>query len=190
MHFLAEATIEDGKNPRYNKALIDVNPATVDYLINSYLPGLIASMYQGAGKALNAAAGRDTKDQDIPVLGRFKAKVDPEVFDAGAYRRVKTVVDTVMKEYDAPDTSDARRAEIDKQYPGFGNLKEMFSNIESDMKKMSRDLEFVERNPDSTVGEKIEFRNRVEKLKKAQQSSAVREALKLGFAPEIKDDRR
>jgi hypothetical protein len=188
MHFLAEAT-SGGKNPRYNESLIDVNPATVDYLINSYLPGLISSLYQGTGKALNAAAGRDTKDQDIPVLGRFKAKVDDATFDSGAYRRVKEDVDTLYKEYMSGRTSTERKQEILKDHPGLGGLKAMFDGMEQQMKGMSRIIEANSDNPRYSEEEIIEMRNKYDKLKEEHRNRAVTQALRRGFRDAVIDDR-
>jgi len=188
MHFLAEAT-SGGKNPRYNESLIDVNPATVDYLINSYLPGLISSMYQGAGKALNAAAGRDTKDQDLPVLGRFKAKIDEDSFNAGAYRRVKEEVNTSYKEYMAPETSEARKREILKAHPRIGEMQAMFSGIEQQMKQMSKNLEAIERDPNRSDRQKVELRNEYEAMRKEWRARSVKAALERGFTAEVIDDR-
>jgi len=188
MHFLAEAT-SGGKNPRYNESLIDVNPATVDYLINSYLPGLISSMYQGTGKALNAAAGRDTKDQDLPVLGRFKAKVDDATFDSGAYRRVKEDVDTLYKEYMSGRTSTERKQEILKDHPGLGGLKAMFDGMEQQMKGMSRIIEANSDNPRYSEEEIIEMRNKYDKMKEEYRNRAVTQALRRGFRDAVIDDR-
>lgn len=188
MHFLAEATSGE-KNPRYNSSLIDVNPATVDYLINSYLPGLISSMYQGVGKALNAAAGRDTKEQDLPVLGRFKAKIDQDSFNAGAYRRVKEEVNTSYKEYMAPETSDARKREIVKAHPRIGEMQAMFSGIEQQMKQMSKNLEAIERDPNRSDRQKVELRNEYEAMRKEWRARAVKAALERGFTAEVIDDR-
>lgn len=188
MHFLAEAT-SGGKNPRYNESLIDVNPATVDYLINSYLPGLISATYQATGKLLNEAAGKDTKDQDIPVLGRFKAKIDEDAFNAGAYRRVKEEVNTSYKEYMAPDTSDARKREILKDHPRIGEMQAMLNGIEQQMKQMSKNLEAIERDPNRSDRQKIELRNEYEAMRKEWRGRAVKAALERGFTAEVIDDR-
>lgn len=188
MHFLAEAT-SGGKNPRYNESLIDVNPATVDQLINSYLPGLISSLYQGTGKALNAAAGRDTKDQDIPVLGRFKAKVDDDAFNAGAYRRVKEEVDTAYKEYMSGRTSPERKQEILKDHPGLAGLKAMFDGTEQQMKSMSRVIEANSDNPRYSEEEIIQMRNRYDEMKKEYRDRVVTQALRRGFRDAVIDDR-
>lgn len=187
MHFLAEAT-SGNKNPRYNEALIDVNPATVDYLITSYLPGIIASTYQLTGKLLNQAAGKDTKDQDIPVAGRFKAKVDDDAFNSSAYRRVAEEVNTTYKEYMSGRTTEERKAQILKEHPGIGGLKAMLDGNEQQMKTMSRIIEANSDNPRYSDREMTELRNRYEVMKKEYRARAVKEALKRGFRAEVIDD--
>jgi hypothetical protein len=187
MHFLAEAT-SGNKNPRYNEALIDVNPATVDYLITSYLPGLISETYKLSGKLLNEAAGKDTKDQDIPIAGRFKAKVDDDAFNSSAYRRVAEEVNTTYKEYMSGRTTEQRKAEILKEHPGIGGLKAMLDGNEQQMKTMSRIIEANSDNPRYSDREMTELRNRYEVMKKEYRSRAVKEALKRGFRAEVIDD--
>lgn len=187
MHFLAEAT-SGNKNPRYNEALIDVNPATVDYLITSYLPGLISETYKLSGKLLNEAAGKDTKDQDIPIAGRFKAKVDDDAFNSSAYRRVAEEVNTTYKEYMSGRTTEQRKAEILKEHPGIGGLKAMLDGNEQQMKTMSRIIEANSDNPRYSDREMTELRNRYEVMKKEYRARAVKEALKRGFRAEVIDD--
>jgi hypothetical protein len=187
MHSLADLT-SGGKNPRYGSPVVDVNPATMDHFINSYLPGLISEGYKFAGTTINIAQGKDTKDMDIPLVGRFKAKVDEDSFNSSAFRRVASQVDTMYTEYMSPDTTAARRAEIKKDYPGIGGTKAVMSGVEQQIKKMRTNLRSFELNPINSESQKIEARNRIEKQEKELRDRAVTQALKRGFRDAVVND--
>ena len=187
MHSLAELT-SGGKNPRYHSAMVDVNPANVDHLVNSYLPGLISEAYKFAGTTINAISGKDTKSMDLPLVGRFKAKVDEETFDAGAFRRVAAQVDTIATEYTSPDTTDARRAEIRKDYPNIGGTKAIVSGVTQQIKSMRKDLRNYELSDRYSDAEKVAARNRIEKSEKELRNRAVAQALKRGFRDAVVND--
>ena len=187
MHSLADLT-SGGKNPRYGSPVVDVNPATMDHFINSYLPGLISEGYKFAGTAINIAQGKDTKDMDIPLVGRFKAKIDEDSFNSSAFRRVASQVDTMYTEYMSPDTTAARRAEIKKDYPGIGGTKAVMSGVEQQIKKMRTNLRSFELNPINSESQKIEARNRIEKQEKELRNRAITQALKRGFRDAVVND--
>ena len=187
MHSLAELT-SGGKNPRYHSAMIDVNPANVDHLVNSYLPGLISEAYKFTGTTINAISGKDTKSMDLPLIGRFRAKVDEETFDAGAFRRVAAQVDTIATEYTSPDTTDARRAEIRKDYPNIGGTKAIVSGVTQQIKSMRKDLRNYELSDRYSDAEKVAARNRMDKNEKELRNRAVAQALKRGFRDAVVND--
>ena len=186
MRGLADATSTG--NARYSPGLIDVNPGVVDYLISSYLPGLFSEVYKTAGLAIQKAQGRDTRDMPIPIVDRFKAKT-PDGFDAGAMRRVAEEVETKYKEYMSPATSDARRAQLDKQYPGLGSVKSVVSSTDQMNKRMSQNLQAIESDPTLSNKEKVEYRNQIQEMRKQYNKQAVQMAVEGGFKDEIIDNR-
>lgn len=180
MHGLNTAT----GGTRYKSGLIDVNPAAVDALIGSYLPGLINEAYKGAGLAVRVARGEDTKRAPIPLVDRLTARV-PESWDAGAIRRAKSVVDTAYAEMMAPDTTRERRDEIRKQYPGIGAAKAVLAGTDQQIKQIRQQLQAYERDPRKTDDQKVEFRNKMKEAEKKIQDRAVQATLKAGFRNEI-----
>lgn len=182
MQGMAEATAKG--NPRYNPGLVDINPATMDHLISSYLPGLFNATYQLAGWAVNTAEGRDVKDPKIPLVDRLSAKT-PENYDKGAVRRVSEVTSTLVKEYNSVDTPKSRRQEIVKQYPGLFTAHTVINGVQNQLKQISRNLEQIERDPRITDDAKVSYRNKMDKLEKELMNRAVRTAIKSGFRNEV-----
>lgn len=186
MHGLAKAT-SGGKNPRFNEALIDVNPATMDHMVNSYLPGLFTEMYRAAGVAIQAARGENTKEQAAPLVDRFRAKV-PEGFDNAAFRRVSEEVNTRYKEFMAGDTSEQRRAELRKEYKNLGGMQALMAGVDHQIRGMNESLRSLETNPRVSDEQKIAYRNQVEDEAKKYRSRAVKEAIKSGFKDAVIDN--
>jgi hypothetical protein len=182
MQTVAQLT-SDG-NPRYRPGLVDVNPAVLDHMISSYLPGLFSEAYKGAGFAINKLAGRDVKDMPLPIIGRFEAKT-PEGFDTGAMRRVSEKVSTLYKEVMAPDTSEARRQQILSEHRGLGSTQAILTGTGEQLKVISRNLQAIERNPNLSEKEQIDFRNQMEKLKKQYMKRVVDAAVRSGFKDEV-----
>lgn len=172
---------------RYESGLIDVNPATVDHLIGSYLPGVITEVYRAADLVARKAKGLDTKEAPLPLIDRMTAKI-PEQWDAGAMRNAKEVVDTRFKELQAPDTTEARRKEILKAHPGIGNAKAVLQSTDQQIKTMRRNLEALERDPKVSDEKKVEARNYYKDLEKKVTNRAVQAALKAGFREELIGD--
>lgn len=186
MHTLAKLTTSG--NPKFDKPLIDVNPAQVDYLISSYLPGLFSEAYKGLGFAISSAQGRNMKERPIPILDRFNAKT-PEGFDAGASRRITTAVETVFKEFNDQGTSPERRQQIVDLHPYLGTAKAIVSGTNQELRRMSTDLAGVESNPRISDADKIRYRNQIEDQKKALNARLVRAAVDAGFRDEVLDNK-
>jgi hypothetical protein len=186
MQALAQAT-SDG-NARYKPGLIDVNPAAVDYLISSYLPGLFNEAYRSAGWAANKMAGRDVKDLPVPVVDRFKAKT-PEGFDNGAVKRVSAAVDTVFSEFSSRATSPERRQQIVNEHPSLGAAKAVVSGVNQDLRKISSQLKAAEEDPRISDADKVRFRNQMEEQKKYHARRLVQAAVASGFKDEVIDNK-
>jgi len=182
------ARLTSDGNPKYTPGLIDVNPAVIDYMISSYLPGLFNEAYKFAGLSANLAAGRDVKDLPVPIFGRFEAKT-PEGFDTGASRRLAQAVDTKYKELtDYGNTTEARRAQILKQHPMIGNVKAMIGATDSKLRAININLKAIENNSRISEAEKVKTRNNMEVLKKKYRAQLVDAAVKSGFRDEIVDN--
>lgn len=186
MHALAKMTTSG--NPKYDKPLIDVNPAQLDYMITSYLPGLFSEAYKALGFAISSAEGRNMKERPIPILDRFNAKT-PEGFDAGAARRITTAVETVFKEFNDQGTSPERRQQIVDLHPYLGTAKAIVGGTNQELRRMSTDLASIESNPRISDADKIRYRNRIEEQKKVLNARLVRAAVDAGFRDEVLDNK-
>lgn len=182
MQGLASATARG--NPRYNAGLIDVNPASMDHLISSYLPGLFNSTYQLAGYVINKMDGKDVKDPKIPLVDRLSARI-PEEYDKGAVRRVSGVVETLTKEYKAIDTSPQRRQEILREHPGLFTAETMIKGADTHIKNLSRRLENIERRPDVADEVKVKLRNQAKEEERQVLRRVVQVANRAGFDREL-----
>lgn len=168
-----------GKNARYSPGLVDVNPGAVDHLINSYLPGVFSEVYKGTGLAITKAQGYEvSKEQPVPLLGRFKAEVQEDKFDQAADRRLRTKIDTLWKAWEAPDTTDAERDQMIKDYPDFPRIKGLIQANENQIKAMRQTLSAFERDPKMSDEAKVDFRNRVNEMEKQYRKEAVQAALR------------
>ena len=121
------------------------------------------------------------------MIDRLTAKV-PEQWDAQAMRNAKEVVDTRFKELQAPDTTEARKKEILKEYPTIGNAKAVLQSTDQQIKTMRRNLEAIERDPKNSDEEKVKARNYYKDLEKKVIHRAVEATLKAGFKKELIGD--
>lgn len=175
-------------NPRYSPGLLDVNPAWVDHLISSYLPGLFTEAYKGVGWAINKMQGVEVRSGNVPVLDRFNAKI-PEGFDAGAIRRVSEKVSTLHKEFNEIDTRPERRKEIAKKHPGLFTAYAVINGETQRLKGLSETLKSVEKDPRISEKAKIDYRNSVKQQQKDANRRMVQVAIQAGFRDEVIDNR-
>jgi hypothetical protein len=171
---------------RYKSGLVDVNPGAVDYLISSYVPGLINELYKGAGLAIRALRGEDTKRAPLPIIDRLSARI-PEQYDAGAMRRVSAQVSTLYAEYMSTQTSPERRAQIVKEHPGLGKVKALVAGVDQDIKKLNQQLKAV--NESNASDEyKVKAQNRIKEEQKLLYKRAVKAAIQGGFRDAVVDN--
>lgn len=183
MQSLAE--VGTSKNARYTPGLVDVNPAMVDHFINSYLPGLFSEGYKSAGLAIRKAQGEDTKDMPVPLLDRFKAKAEPEGFDASAVRNLKVTIDTMWEAWKQPDTTPEEKAQMKKDYPELARLKALSQANEQAIKSARQSASKLERDPKVSDEYKVEVRNRVKTLEETYNTRLVKKALEAGWRDTI-----
>lgn len=167
-----------------NKArsgLIDINPAAIDFLISSYLPGFANETYKAASTAVRVSKGEEVKNTPLPLIDRFTAKT-PEGFDAGAFRRAKEMTETLYKEYDRyPE----RRDEIRQEAPGLMRAHAIVASTTQDLRQMRADFAAFERSPRATEAEIVERKNRLMEREKLAYNRAVKAVMEAG--PEFRN---
>ena len=183
-HALAAATSRG--NPKYSPGLIDINPAYIDFLISSYLPGVINDTYKLAGIAVARADGRNTRAPTIPIIDRFIAKPSARS-DVGALRRVSEEVFTLEGELRDRNTLPERKKKILEQHPRIGFFKSFLSATDRDLRQLSSRLKKIEENQLYTKEFKVKARNKIEEQKMEIYRRAVNEAVKAGFRDEVTD---
>jgi hypothetical protein len=149
---------------KYKAGGIDVNPATIDFLIQSYLPGLPSDAYKGAGVAIKASRGEDVKRVPWPIADRFSARI-PAGYDAGAYRRASEMVETVYEEYNKT-RDQGRRQEIRQEYPRIGYAHAVIASTTQELRSVRKQISELEdrRMPDEV---KVDRRNQLMKREEA-----------------------
>jgi hypothetical protein len=161
---------------RYKSGAIDVNPATIDFMIQSYLPGFANEAYKGAGTAIRVARGEKVNEAPLPLIGRFEARV-PEGWDAGGFRRVSELVETTYKEYKMMPES---RDQIREDYPSIGTAHAMISATNQQIREIRKAMDNVERSQGFSDAEKVERTNFLREREKATYQRAVKRLSSLG----------
>jgi hypothetical protein len=155
---ITDGLTELTKGDKYQAGGIDINPATIDFLIQSYLPGVPSDIYKGAGVAIKSARGEDVKRTPWPIVDRFSARI-PQGYDAGAYRRASELVETVYYEYS--NTRDqARRAEIRAEYPRIGYAHAQIASTKQQLRDVRKQIADLEDRPLSSE-EKVRRKNQL-----------------------------
>ena len=171
-----------GNQYKSSSFLTDLNPGYVDYLFSSYLPGLPTDVGRTVNMGINAAIGRDIKNPPLPLIDRFGSKIS-EGWDAGAFRRAQTYIETRYKE--AMTVPEAQRQEILKEHPQLGGAQQSLSIIDQDIRNMRTSLRTIESDPNRSLSEKVAARNKVEEMEKQYYKQGVALAIKAGFKEKV-----
>ena len=172
---------------RFNKDGVDVNPAAVDFLVNSYVPGVVAETYKGLGLIVRSAQGYDIPKQKAPLIGRFQADV-PEQYDAGVFRKIDGIVEERFRELDR--TSDnARKKEIIEEHPGLLEAKDRLKAVKTELRERRAFLERIQNDPGWDKESVVEYTNRFKKEEKAMYQYSTKIFLDAGFRKEILSDK-
>jgi len=161
---------------RLKSGAIDINPAAVDFIIGSYMPGFINESYKAAGTAARVARGEEVKNTPMPLVDRFTAKV-PESFDSGAFRRAKEMVETSYNEY---RNMPQNRSEIIAETPGLLRAHAIISSTTQQIRQLRSDLTRMENNPGFSDEEKVAKLNRVREREKQLYNRAVKAVMEAG----------
>jgi len=113
----------------YNKNGIDVNPALIDHLMESYAPGLPANLYRGAGLDKRRAMGENVGREKEPLADRFSAYPAESANDA-LFRRVKPEITGIFNEIKNNPDKD-RVAYLEKTHPNIRSAMQAISAIEN-----------------------------------------------------------
>lgn len=155
---------------KVNGGLIDVNPGAVDYMINSYIPGLGAETYKFASWATRKALGYDTKEAAIPLVDRLTAKI-PEGYDFGSFRRAETLINT---KYDDYLLNKENRKEILKEYPNLGTARAIITSAKNQINDLRQARAALDTKDDMPEAKKIELYNLSRKKEKEIVQKSVR----------------
>jgi hypothetical protein len=161
---------------RLKSGAIDINPAAIDFIIGSYMPGFINESYKAAGTAARVARGEEVKNTPMPLVDRFTAKV-PESFDSGAFRRAKEMVETSYNEY---RNMPQNRSEIIAETPGLLRAHAIISSTTQQIRQLRSDLTRMENNPGFSDEEKVAKLNRVREREKQLYNRAVKAVMEAG----------
>jgi hypothetical protein len=193
---IAELTQEITGGYRYNQKGVDINPALIDHLVQSYIPGLAAEMYKGAGLAVRKAKGLDIPREKELFFDRFSAYPN-ENYDASAYMRVRSKVNGLFDELKQLPMESPRRAEILKEYPRLGMIKASVDAAEANLRGIRGQLANVENSAyqarlagkielaDKYEAQAVTYRNNEKAAEKVLFGNAVEAANKAGFRREI-----
>lgn len=155
---------------RVNSGLVDVNPGVVDYMINSYVPGLGAETYKFASWATRKALGYDTKEAALPLVDRLTAKI-PEGYDFGSFRRAEALINTKFDDY---QLNKANRAEILKEYPNLGVARGIITSAKNQITDLRQARALLDQKEGMSEEKKIELYNLSRKKEKEIVQKSVR----------------
>jgi hypothetical protein len=161
---------------------MDLNPAYVDYLFASYLPGPFTDIGRLANLSINTAMGKDIKNPPVPLVDRFGSRIS-EGWDAGAFRRASTFLETKVAEAKAAPKE--QRDAIVAEHPNLGPAKDALATIDQQIRNMRSHLRTIEANPNVPSRDKVEARNKIQTLEKEYYKRGVSLAIKAGFKPQI-----
>lgn len=163
---------------KFLPGMIDFNPAAIDHFVAAYIPGFATEAYKFAGTMVRLARGEEIARTPLPLIDRFSA-YPPEGFDAGAFRRLATFVDTRWTAWEKTESA-AESDAIKAKYPELGEAKAIVSGTEKLVRKLNSEIAFLDNTTMFPESERVQMMNeRKEQLKKVY-GEAVKEASKLG----------
>ena len=163
---------------KFLPGMIDFNPAAIDHFVAAYIPGFATEAYKFAGTMVRLARGEEIARTPLPLIDRFSA-YPPEGFDAGAFRRLATFVDTrwsAFKNTESEAEADAIRA----KYPELGDAKAIVSGTEKLVRKLNSEIAFLDNTKMFPESERVQMMNERKEMLKKVYGEAVKEASKLG----------
>jgi hypothetical protein len=184
---------------RMNKEGIDINPALVDHLVQSYVPGLMTETYKGVGVAIRKARGEEIARDKEPLFDRFSA-YPMESFTSSAFRRVQEKVDGVYEELSKTSSSNPRRQDILDAHPQIGLMKTVVDQAGKELRTIRKDVRDAEERAyilrqsgkiteaNDMEAKAVELKNKTKKYEKQILNKIVIQATKSGFGREVYAD--
>ena len=163
---------------RLRSGVVDINPAAIDFLIGSVLPGGVTEGYKMASTGVRMARGEDTKGMPLPLIDRFTAKT-PEGYDAGAFRRAAEITETAWAEV---QKSPATRQEILAEYPNLGMAHALVASATQQIREIKHNASLIENSANFSDAEKVERSNFYRKREKEIYQRVVGRLMKSGDA--------
>lgn len=197
--WLVENIQEATGGNRLNQKGIDINPALVDHLVQSYVPGLVTEAYKGAGVAVRKARGEEMARDKEPFFDRFSA-YGMESFNAAAFRRIQEKVDGAYEEYSLTTSNNPRKQDILRAHPELGLVKTLTDQVEKEMRNGRKDIRDAEEQAyvlrqsgyiteaNKMDRDAVELRNKTKKYEKQMLDKVVIQATKSGFGREVYAD--
>ena len=186
---------------RLNKEGVDINPALIDHLIQSYVPGLASDIYKATGKSIRLERGekiRRMESGDVSsilmsqVADSFSA-YRSEGKDAQSFRAVKEELEAVYNELQKPPSDDPRRKQIIKEHEGLGIAVAAIKSIDKVLRSENSKLNTIESQSYILMragkieesmemqARAVEFENRLKEQKKVLYARANKTFIKAGF---------
>lgn len=176
----ANALSGDGltSGTRFLPGWADFNPAAIDHFLAAYVPGFATELYKGAGLVVRVNRGEEIARTPMPLIDRFSA-YPPEGFDAGAFRRVATFVDTRWNAYIKTESA-AESDAIKAKYPELGDAKAIVAGTEKLVRKLNSEIRFLDTTNTFSESERVQMMNERKNDLKKVYGEAVKELSKLG----------
>ena len=157
---------------------VDINPALLDHLVQSYVPGLPAQLFRSADVAYRKSLGLEMPEKNPPFLGRVMS-IAPEGYDAGAINKFGEYVETT---YNAMKTmpwqeQDKMRAEN----PNLGDMHMVVTTYRNYVNTQQANLKKIDADQSIPDDQKIILRNIVKRNERAMATQMVRRAVELGY---------
>ena len=121
---------------------IDVSPGTLDFLMNSYLPGAIATTYNALGRTYRVNRGEDIQEA-YPLTSRLRANTNPGWIN-GAYARMKEEAMPAYEEVTKFPGSKKAREILDNEM-GLVQMAALIKDIDQDIKAHNTELNKIKR---------------------------------------------
>jgi hypothetical protein len=186
---------------RLNKEGIDINPALIDHLIQSYIPGLAADIYKATGKSIRFERGEKIPRMESGDVGsilmsqvadRFAA-YPSEGKDAQSFRAVKEELIAVYDELQKLPGDDPRRKQIIEQHKNLGSAVAAIKSIDKVMREQNATLNSIESQSYALMlvgkieesremqARAVQFENRLKDQRKVLYARANKTFIKAGF---------
>lgn len=129
---------------KYSSGKIDVNPEAIDFIIESYLPGVLNEAYKTASTAARVNQGLEVGREKEPFFDRFSAYV-PQMYDAAAYRRAQVLVNQYEKQLKGLPRNSPDVEKIFQKYPDISALIYAENKTSQNIRKIQSDIVAAEK---------------------------------------------